>query len=148
MAWLIVLMYVLGKVDFEPQNSKAIVRQRGEIYILQEKIMTEITTALTKDNFDDFTRQDGLVLIDFWAPWCGPCRALAPILDAVAKKIGTKAKVGKMNVDGDDAQLFTARYNVRSIPTLIFIKNGQVVDTHTGLLSEEELVAKIEAHAK
>ncbi|MDR0646894.1 MAG: thioredoxin [Puniceicoccales bacterium] len=141
-------MYVLGKVDFEPQNSKAIVRQRGEIYILQEKIMTEITTALTKDNFDDFTRQDGLVLIDFWAPWCGPCRALAPILDAVAKKIGTKAKVGKMNVDGDDAQLFTARYNVRSIPTLIFIKNGQVVDTHTGLLSEEELVAKIEAHAK
>ncbi|MDR0755339.1 MAG: thioredoxin [Puniceicoccales bacterium] len=110
--------------------------------------MTEATIELTKDNFDDFTHQEGLVLIDFWAPWCGPCRALAPVLDLVAKKIETKAKVGKMNIDGDSSQLFTARYNVRSIPTLIFMKDGQVVDTHVGLLSEEELVAKIEAHAK
>jgi thioredoxin 1 len=108
----------------------------------------ETTTELTKDNFDSFTHQEGVVVIDFWAPWCGPCRALAPILDSVAKKIGTKVKVGKMSVDGDNAQLFTARYNVRSIPTLIFIKDGQVVNTHVGLLSEEELMAKIEAHAK
>ncbi|MDR2768978.1 MAG: thioredoxin [Puniceicoccales bacterium] len=141
-------MHISGKVDFESQNSKAIIRQGREIYTLREKIMTETTTELTKDNFDDFTRQKGLVLIDFWAPWCGPCRALAPILDAVAKKIGTKVKMGKMNVDGENAQNFSARYNVRSIPTLIFIKNGQVVDMHVGLLSEEELVAKIEAHAK
>ncbi|MDR2396694.1 MAG: thioredoxin [Puniceicoccales bacterium] len=141
-------MHVFAKVDFESQNRKAIVRQGREICILQEKIMTETTTELTKDNFDDFTRQEGLVLIDFWAPWCGPCHALAPVLDSVAKKMVTKAKVGKMNVDGDNAQFFSARYNVRSIPTLIFIKDGQVVDTHVGLLSEEELVTKIKAHAK
>jgi thioredoxin 1 len=110
--------------------------------------MTETTIELTKDSFDDFTRQEGLVLIDFWAPWCGPCRAFAPILDSVGKKMGTKVKIGKMNVDGENAQIFTTRYNVRSIPTLIFMKGGQVVDTNTGLLSEEELVAKIEAHAK
>jgi thioredoxin 1 len=137
-----------AKLILNLKIAKQLFRKEGKSIFLQEKIMPETTTELTKDNFDDFTRQEGLVLIDFWAPWCGPCRALAPILDSVAKKVGTKVKIGKMNVDGENAQNFTARYNVRSIPTLIFMKDGQVVDTNTGLLSEEELVAKIEAHAK
>ncbi len=112
-----------------------------------KNIMANGITELTKENFDAFTSQ-GLVLVDFWAPWCGPCKALGPVLESIAGKVGGKIKIGKVNVDNEDNGSLSANYNVRSIPTLIFLKDGQILETSVGLLSEDVLMSKIDTYAK
>lgn len=82
------------------------------------------------------------VLVDFWAEWCGPCRALAPILDDVASEIGEKAAVLKVNVD-DNPEL-AQRYGIRGIPTMIFFKNGQAAKTLVGMQGKEEIKKTLE----
>ena len=77
------------------------------------------------------------VLVDFWAPWCGPCKRVAPALEELAQKLEGKLKVAKMNVDENPS--VTAQLGVRSIPTLVIYKEGKVVDTRVGALSLEEL---------
>lgn len=81
-------------------------------------------------------------LVDFWAPWCGPCRAIGPILEEIAGEYKDRVNVVKVNVD--DNQVTASRYNVRSIPTLIVVKNGQVTETQVGLLSKKQLAALID----
>ena len=81
------------------------------------------------------------VLVDFWAPWCGPCKMMGPILDEVAKEFEGKLKVAKMNVD--ENQSTPGQFNVLSIPTMIYVKNGQVVDQTVGALSKSALVEKL-----
>jgi len=84
------------------------------------------------------------VLVDFWAQWCGPCKAIAPILEDIAKQYGDKVKVVKLDVDSNPAT--PPKFGVRGIPTLILFKDGQVVATQVGLLNKAALVDFIDAH--
>lgn len=84
----------------------------------------------------------GTVLVDFWAPWCGPCKMIAPILDELSTEVGDKAKIVKINVDDNPES--AAKYNVMSIPTLLVFKDGQVVDQLVGVQPKEKLKAVIE----
>ncbi|MCY9669741.1 thioredoxin [Paenibacillus alginolyticus] len=84
----------------------------------------------------------GIVLVDFWAPWCGPCKIIAPILDELSAEIGDAAKIVKINVDDNPES--AAKYNVMSIPTLLIFKDGQLVDQLVGVQPKEKLKAVIE----
>jgi thioredoxin 1 len=86
----------------------------------------------------------GLVLVDFWAEWCGPCRAIAPILEQIAISYAGRVKVTKLDVDAN--QRTSMRFNVRSIPTLLFFKDGKHVDTVVGLTQKPALEARIQKH--
>ena len=104
------------------------------------------TLTIDENNFEsEVTKSDKPVLVDFWAEWCGPCKMIAPVLDEIAKEKGSAVKVAKVNID--DNQSLSFRFNVRAIPTLLFFKNGQVVDQVTGMTSKKDLLGRLEAIA-
>ena len=100
--------------------------------------------TFTDSNFDEETKQ-GVVLVDFWAEWCGPCRRIAPIVDQLAVEYDGRATIGKMNVD-ENPNVPASRFHVRGIPTLVVLKDGQLVDTIVGLVPKEDIVSAIEKH--
>ncbi|WP_300642163.1 thioredoxin [uncultured Helicobacter sp.] len=97
---------------------------------------------LTKDNFAEHT-QSGVALVDFWAPWCGPCRMLSPVIDKLTEEFEGKAKICKVNTD--EQEELSAQFGIRSIPTMLFFKNGEVVDQMVGATSEQVLKDKLNA---
>ena len=102
------------------------------------------TVTIDEGNFDaEVTQSEKPVLVDFWAEWCGPCKMIAPVLDEIAKEKGDSVKVGKVDIDKNQSLSF--KYNVRAIPTLLFFKNGQVVDQVTGMTSKKDLLGRLEA---
>jgi|ERR1043166_1402515 thioredoxin 1 len=99
--------------------------------------------TLTGTNFDQEVLKSAVpVLVDFWAEWCGPCRAVAPILDELASEYDGRVKIGKVNID--QAQELAAQYGVRAIPTLLVFKDGQVSDQIVGLKSKRDFKAKLD----
>ena len=107
--------------------------------------MSEKIANLTDASFDEHVKaSDVPVLVDFWAEWCGPCRAIAPVLEQLQSEYAGKLKVVKLDVDAN--QQTSMRLNVRSIPTLMFFKNGTRVDQVIGAVPKAHLVGKIEQH--
>ena len=103
------------------------------------------TVHVTDASFaSEIEQADGLVLVDFWATWCGPCQIVAPILEQLAGEYAGKAKVAKVDVDAN--QRTAMRFNVRSIPSILFFKNGQHVDTVIGAVPKATLEGKIKQH--
>ena len=98
----------------------------------------------TNTNFNELLQDEKLVIVDFWATWCGPCRMLSPILDEVEEEMADQIAVVKVNVD--DAEEIAAQFRIMSIPTLLFFKNGQMVDKTVGAMPKATLVERIKAN--
>ena len=101
---------------------------------------SEKVQTFTDSNFDEVTKS-GVVLVDFWAEWCGPCRRLAPTVDSLADDFDGKVVVGKLNVD-ENPNIAT-RFKIRGIPTLLILKDGEVADTVVGRAEKEDLASKL-----
>ncbi len=108
--------------------------------------MSDRVLTVTDESFaDDIENSQGLAMVDFWATWCGPCRIVSPIVDQLADEYGDRGvTVGKVDVDTNPAT--SARFGVRSIPSILFFKDGKHVDTVIGAVPRAHLEEKIEAH--
>ena len=103
---------------------------------------TSYVIKVTNDNYSKLAEKHPLLVVDFWASWCGPCRAIAPTIAELAEEYAGKVAIGKCNVD--ENRSLTSSFGVQGIPAIYFIKNGKVVDEQIGYCSKEVLKAKIE----
>ncbi|MBI4271660.1 MAG: thioredoxin [Candidatus Rokubacteria bacterium] len=104
------------------------------------------TIHLTEQNFDDaLAKQSGLMMVDFWAEWCGPCRTVAPVLEELARDSKGRVTLAKVNVDENPG--LAARYGIRSIPTILFVKQGKVADQVIGAVPRAKIKEKLDTLA-
>ncbi len=108
--------------------------------------MSAQAITLNESNFEkEVTKATGPVLVDFWATWCGPCKMIAPILDEIAQEKNGAVKIGKVDVDSNQA--LSARFGIRAIPTMLLFKDGEIKEQIVGLASKRDLLSKIDALA-
>jgi thioredoxin 1 len=120
------------------------VHDTGGLY--EGVIQMSKTVAVTDDNFQaEVEQHTGLAVVDFWATWCAPCRMIAPILEDLSEEFTGRVKVTKLDVDANQKTMM--RFQVRSIPTLLFFKDGKIVDQVIGFVSKPALAAKFAQHA-
>jgi thioredoxin 1 len=101
--------------------------------------------VFTEENFEsEALKSDKLVMVDFWAEWCGPCRMVGPLVEELSKEYDGKAVVGKVNVDLHGG--IAAQFGVRNIPTIVFLKNGELVDKVVGAVPKDQLAEKLDTH--
>jgi thioredoxin 1 len=107
--------------------------------------MADTTLHLTEETFDaEMGKHEELLMVDFWAEWCAPCRAIAPALDELARESAGKVSLAKVNIDEHPG--LAARYGIRSIPTILFIKSGEVVDQVIGAVPKAQIKKKMDAN--
>lgn len=103
-----------------------------------------MTIEVNDSNFEDTVlKSETPVLVDFWAEWCGPCRMVAPVVEELSSEYEGRVKMTKLNVD--DSSETTAKFGIRNIPTILFFKNGEIVDKQVGAVQKSALISKIEA---
>jgi thioredoxin 1 len=106
--------------------------------------MADTTLQLTETNFDaELTKHSEVLMVDFWAEWCAPCRAIAPMLEELARDSAGKVTLAKVNID--DHPALAARYAIRSIPTVLFVRGGKVLDQVVGAVPKAQLKKKLDA---
>ena len=103
------------------------------------------TRTITDDDFDAAIAGDTPVVVDFWAEWCGPCKQMAPHLEAVSEEMADKVAIAKINVD--ENPMSASKYGVRGLPTLMLFKNGEMVDSQLGAMSKQRIADWIREHA-
>ena len=99
---------------------------------------------ISDSNFKEIVSKNSVVLVDFWAEWCGPCRMIAPMIEELANEYNGKALVGKLDVDNN--QESSIKFGVRSIPTLLVFKNGELVDRHVGAVPKDTLSKSLDSN--
>jgi len=114
-------------------------KNQKESKIKQETEVLELDST----NFDLIIASSNLVLVDFWAEWCGPCRMIAPVIEELAVEFEGRAKICKVNTD--QQQELSMRFGIRSIPTILFLKDGEIVDTMIGAASKQAFAEKLES---
>ena len=101
-----------------------------------------MAVTITDENFDEIMNDGKPVVLDFWAEWCGPCRMVSPIIDELASEYEGRVIIGKVDVDENDG--ITSQFGIRNIPTVLFIKEQQIIDKHVGAASKATYIEKIE----
>ena len=102
------------------------------------------TIEITDSNFDEIIKSEKPILVDFWAEWCGPCKMIGPLVEEIAGEYDGKAVIGKLDVDANPG--VAAKFGIRSIPTLLYFKGGEIVDKQVGAVPKAVLAQKLDAH--
>ena len=132
----------LERIMQQKMNEFSLQRQRNEYVESHQSTATPIT--LTDQNFNEMISKYPLLIVDFWAPWCGPCRMVSPVIAELSQELAGKAAFGKLNVD--ENPMIASTFGIQSIPTIAIFKNGKAVDGIVGAASKSHIMSKLSGH--